>query len=90
LGSAPLNVSAVQVLKKVTPAYPAIARRRKEEGTVTLLAQVKDGFVENVTTERGSGFNTLDANARSALKQWRFSSGLTATVRVPFTFKLTN
>jgi protein TonB len=79
------------------PAYPAIARRREEQGTVTLRVLVgADGQVERVEISESSGFDTLDDSAVEAVsKRWRFSPArrdgiaVESWVLVPIRFALT-
>jgi protein TonB len=78
-------------LRRVKPDYPAIARKRKEEGTVTLLISLEGGNVSSVRVEKSSGFPTLDEAAAAAVRKWRFEPGKNAArmqARVPVTFKL--
>ena len=55
------------------PAYPSIARRNGEQGTVTLRVLVaRDGAPASVSVERSSGSAHLDRSAREAVRAWRF------------------
>jgi protein TonB len=86
-----VDAASLKILKKVSPEYPVISRRRKEEGTVTLLAEVASGRVTAVHVEKGSGHSPLDESAVRALRQWRFDTsgyGERLTVRIPFVFSL--
>lgn len=71
------------------PEYPLISRKRKEQGTVTVLLSVKKGRVIDTRIEKSSGAPRLDKAALKALRDWRFSSDLSAKVRIPVLFKLT-
>ena len=57
------------------PLYPEWAQREMVEGSVRLHFNVlPDGSVkENIFVEKTSGFEDFDANAMSALAQWRFA-----------------
>jgi periplasmic protein TonB len=88
----PGELSAPEAVHKVDPAYPPSFLRDHVEGVVILHAVIRaDGSVAEVSVLEG--FNEmLDANARSALQQWRFRPGLKngvpidveAVIRVPF------
>ena len=56
------------------PAYPPIARRNGEQGTVTLRVLVaRDGAPASVSVERSSGYAHLDRSALEAVRAWRFA-----------------
>jgi protein TonB len=57
------------------PAYPEWAQREMVEGSVRLHFNVlPDGTVkENIFVEKTSGFEDFDANAITALSQWKFA-----------------
>ena len=56
---------------RVQPLYPEIARQARIQGAVVLRAVVsKNGTIENLTTE--SGHPALAAAAINAVKQWRY------------------
>jgi protein TonB len=85
------ELSDLKVSRRVRPDYPAIARKRKEEGTVTLLITLEGANVLSVTVEKSSGFSALDEAAAAAVRRWRFEPGRNAArvqARVPVTFKL--
>ncbi|MDR2174541.1 MAG: TonB family protein [Synergistaceae bacterium] len=90
-----LGLSDLRVLRRVKPDYPAIARKRKEEGTVTLLITLEGGNVLSVKVEKSSGFSALDGAAAAAVRRWRFevkNAGMGRAskiqARVPVTFRL--
>jgi protein TonB len=98
---APIDVTAPYpltppVVKKVSkPAYPEAARRREEQGTVTLALRVlADGRVGEVTVKKGSGSRTLDDAAVAEAGSWEFIPGRRGTkaveawVEVPVKFQL--
>lgn len=77
------------------PAYPALARKRDQEGTVTLQVLVnREGRVDDLKVDVPSNFALLDRAALSAVKKWSFEPGrrgkemVPMWVRVPVTFKL--
>jgi protein TonB len=55
------------------PVYPALARRRGEQGRVVLRVNVSaDGVPLAVTVDRTSGYASLDDAAATAVRRWRF------------------
>lgn len=77
------------------PAYPLIARRNGEHGTVTLRVLVaRDGAPASVSVERSSGFAHLDRSALATVKGWRFvpaqerGEPVEAWMLVPIVFRL--
>ncbi|HZC44870.1 MAG TPA: energy transducer TonB, partial [Candidatus Acidoferrum sp.] len=56
------------------PTYPAIARRREQQGTVTLRVLVEaDGSVSRAEISESSGFDQLDEAALDTVRsRWRF------------------
>lgn len=77
------------------PAYPGLARKRGQEGTVILQILVdKDGMVDDLNIDVSSNFPLLDRAAVSAVWKWSFEPGrrgeerVQMWVRVPVTFKL--
>ncbi len=79
----------VTIIHREQPAYPLISRKRKEQGTVTVLLEVSSGKVSDAKVESSSGSPRLDESAVKALRAWRFSQELTGTVRIPVVFTLT-
>jgi TonB family protein len=91
-GSAGELVSAPVALSKVDPAYPPTLMRDRVEGTVILYAVIRsDGSVAEVRVLKGVD-DTLDQNARDALRKWHFRPGtkngapvdLEAVFKIPF------
>ncbi len=65
------DLQPIQVLKRVAPTYPMIARQRRLSGVVVVQAEVgKDGKVSNM--QLISGPPVFREAAFEALKQWRF------------------
>jgi protein TonB len=89
----PVNIEDgfLKVTKKVPPEYPALSRKRREQGVVVLLADITSGRTESVRVEQTSGHPRLDEAAMRAVKEWRFdtsSYGPRVTARIPFKFEL--
>lgn len=91
-GSAGALVSAPVALHKVDPAYPPGLMRDRVEGTVILYAVIhSDGSVGEVRVLQGVD-DTLDENARDAMRKWHFQPGtkngapvdLEAVIKIPF------
>ena len=79
------------------PNYPAMARRRGEQGRVLLRVQVSmDGRPLSVAVARSSGFDILDSAAADAVRGWRFVPAteagrpVPAVADVPVQFRLEN
>lgn len=79
------------------PAYPERARRRGEQGRVLLRVDVTpDGVPSAVTVAQSSGYSSLDAAAREAVRQWRFVPAtrggrpVAAVALLPILFRLAN
>lgn len=70
--SAPL-VASVEYIRTEPPVYPKESQRRHESGTVLLRVLVDaTGRPAQVQIERSSGFERLDAAARSAVEKFLF------------------
>jgi len=89
-GGALVEAESLRITKRVVPEYPVFSRKRKEEGTVSVVITIVRGSVEKAEIERSSGYERLDASALRAARQWRFDTGDTAVLRarVSFSFKL--
>lgn len=83
-----LDLEALEIIKKVVPDYSMFSRKRKEEGTVTIIARVSEGRVVSAEIERSSGYERLDESALRAVRQWIFKNIGEIRVRVPVTFRL--
>lgn len=82
-------------LRNPAPAYPALARRNGDQGTVMLKVLVSpEGAPLQVELDQSSGSNPLDSAALDAVKGWRFvparhgAQNIEGWVRVPVVFKL--
>ena len=83
-----VELDTLEVVKKVLPDYSSFSRKRKEEGTVKIIATVTGGRVVKAEIESSSGFQRLDESALRAVWQWLFKNSGTVRVRVPVTFRL--
>jgi protein TonB len=77
------------------PPYPALARRRRQEGVVLLSVRVDAaGRPESVEVQVSSGFASLDDAAVAAVTRWEFEPGrldgepVASQVEVPIHFQL--
>jgi len=62
---------ALTIVSKVSPVYPADAKKDRVQGTVELAAVIgKDGTVENLSVV--SGPDALQKSALDAVKDWRY------------------
>lgn len=97
--AAPATVTAARFdaayLNNPHPAYPALSRRLREEGQVTLRVLVSpDGQPAQVELRTSSGSDRLDRAAREAVARWRFvparrgDTAIESWVLVPIVFKL--
>ena len=60
-------------LDNPSPAYPAAARRRGEQGRVHLRVYVSTaGTTIRIEVRTSSGFPLLDMAAKEAVERWRF------------------
>ncbi len=83
-----VELNTLEVVKKVLPDYSSFSRKRKEEGTVKIIATVTDGRVVSAEVESSSGYPRLDESALRAVRQWLFKNKGTVRVRVPVVFRL--
>jgi len=79
------------------PIYPESARRRGEQGRVTLRVNVSDtGTPTEVDVQTTSGHPSLDEAAQTAVRRWRFIPAMqtgrpiAAVAEVPIRFRLEN
>src|SRR5215469_8402932 len=87
----PASVAAGQIVKKVDPEYPKLARMARVEGVVMLKATISpEGRVTNVIVI--SGQPLLIPAALDAVKQWQYqpfvvdgqAATVKTTIQVPF------
>ncbi len=86
------ELSGLALIRKVDPKYPPELIERNVQGEVILYAVIRaDGSVDSIQLVRGVD-PQLDANAKSALSQWKFRPAtkagvpvdLEAIVHIPF------
>ncbi|AGF77335.1 TonB family protein [Desulfocapsa sulfexigens DSM 10523] len=97
------ELPAVPILVKASPhyasnpkpEYPALARRRNQQGTVMVSVTVSEkGVPDRVSLHKSSGYPLLDKSALKAVTLWHFLPGTTAghpvatEVLIPVHFKL--
>jgi len=69
------NVQAANLVRKVTPQYPALAKQARVQGTVRFQAIIgKDGTIQNL--QLVSGHPLLVPSATEAVKQWLYKPTL--------------
>jgi protein TonB len=85
----------VSYLHNPPPAYPRLAKRRGEQGTVVLSVHVSaQGQAQTIQLKRSSGSPRLDSAAETAVRNWRFvpakrgDTAIAEWVIVPIQFTL--
>jgi TonB family protein len=69
------NVQAANLIKKVTPAYPPLAKQARVQGTVRFTVIIgKDGSIQHM--QLMSGHPLLVPSATEALRQWMYKPTL--------------
>ena len=69
------NVQAANLIRRVQPVYPALAKQARIQGTVRFTAIIgKDGTIQNL--QMVSGHPLLIEAARSAVSQWQYKPTL--------------
>jgi TonB family protein len=73
-GDDPNSIAHADYARNPAPIYPAAARRREQQGTVTVKVLVgADGSVERAEIADSSGFDALDDAALETVRsRWRF------------------
>jgi protein TonB len=73
-GDDPNSVAHADYARNPPPVYPAAARRREQQGTVTVRVLIgADGSVESAEVAESSGFDSLDDAALDTVRsRWRF------------------
>lgn len=78
----PSELTGLTLIRKVDPKYPPELIEQNVQGEVILYAVIRaDGSVDSIQLVRGID-PQLDANAKSALSQWKFRPALKAGVPV--------
>ncbi len=82
-------------LNNPAPRYPAVSRRLREEGRVTLRVFVDaQGLPARIELRTSSGYERLDHIALETVRQWKFvparrgDEAISAWVLVPISFSL--
>jgi periplasmic protein TonB len=84
----PPSADAQQV-NNPAPAYPAISKKLKEEGTVLLTILVtKEGRVAEAQIKTSSGHKRLDDAAVRAIKRWKFNPATQAGEPVDYWYEI--
>ena len=90
-----LQMAYPRYQENAPPNYPALARKRGQEGAVILQVLVnRNGRVDELEIDTSSNFTLLDRAAVSAVRKWSFEPGMRGEeripmwVKVPVTFKL--
>jgi protein TonB len=69
------NVQAANLIRKVTPVYPPLAKQARIQGVVHFTAIIgKDGTIQNLTLL--TGHPLLVEAARQAVSQWQYKPTL--------------
>jgi protein TonB len=69
------NVQAANLVRKVTPVYPPLAKQARIQGTVRFTAIIgKDGTIQNL--QLVTGHPLLVAAAQDAVRQWVYKPTL--------------
>jgi protein TonB len=91
----PEIIAMPNYFKNPDPSYPALARRRHQEGVVLLAVKVTaKGKAKGITVKKSSGFRLLDEAALKAVQDWEFqparagSLAVDSEIEVPVQFKL--
>lgn len=76
------NVQAANLVRKVTPVYPPLAKQARIQGVVVLEAEIsKEGTIENLKVI--TGHPLLIQAAIDAVKQWRYKPTMLNNEPVP-------
>ena len=73
-------------LHRPNPIYPALSKRRQEQGKVLLRVSLDhQGAVTAIGIEQSSGYDRLDQAALEAVSKWRFLPAKRGTETIPWT-----
>lgn len=85
----------LKALNNKQPKYPALAKRKKQQGQVLLKAFIdKSGKAKKIEVAKSSSSKLLDFAALDAVKTWKFipakklGQAISSSVIIPVTFKL--
>lgn len=74
LAKTSVSIPASYAASNRKPDYPKLSQRFGEQGTTVLLVLVQsDGSAGEVQIRKSSGYDLLDASARTAIRNWRFN-----------------
>jgi TonB family protein len=74
---APNYQRATPLITNPQPIYPASAKRRQQQGTVTVTVTVnKQGYVSQLNVSHSSGFSVLDQSVLQTVARWQFKAAL--------------
>ncbi|MCZ6729444.1 MAG: energy transducer TonB [SAR324 cluster bacterium] len=86
---------AARAVRLVKPSYPELSRRKGQEGSVVLSAEIQpDGNPRNIQVVESSGYRRLDQAAAQALRNSSFAPArwggqpVQAHKQIRFTFEL--
>lgn len=66
------DISAPELVRRIEPAYPEVARKARQEGVVVLEAIISSaGAIEEVRVVKSAGV-LLDSAAAEAVRRWRY------------------
>ncbi len=95
LSAKPVMVAEPSVRNWKHPRYPALARRRNQQGTVMLDVVVDEkGHPELIEILKSSGFSALDRAAIASVERWEFEPEqrnkrfVKSRVHIPVVFRL--
>lgn len=92
-----VSIPASYAASNRKPDYPKLSQRFGEQGTTVLRVLVQsDGSAGEVQIKKSSGYELLDASARTALRSWRFNpatsdgKAIAEWYEIPIPFTLEN
>lgn len=92
-----VSIPASYAASNRKPDYPKLSQRFGEQGTTVLRVFVQsDGSAGEVRIKKSSGYELLDASARTALRSWRFNpatsdgKAIAEWYEIPIPFTLEN
>ena len=84
-----LQIAYPRYQENAPPNYPALARKRGQEGAVILQVLVnREGRVDELEIDTSSDFTLLDRAALSAVRKWSFEPGRRGEERIPMWVKV--
>jgi protein TonB len=84
-----LPSSDAEYLQNPKPSYPAISKRKGEQGKVVIRVLIGvDGLPQKAEVKLSSGFERLDQAALGTVQRWRFVPGKRGGVPEPMWFNV--